>query len=293
MIRLKEADLQPTERASITDQCLASISRLSNELKDASAYLPAYDQRTYSTVFYKDLPVKIRAMLMGWSAWQAVRSLNENLQETRNAFAPKRKFVFQKKPVGRSNATKSGNGSSEDFSVQSRAAIGTSAKAASSNEHDRHDSGPSEDQDSLDAKPVSGAAAAITITSISSAHYRFESALIQPGSSIAITDIHHSVVDLTDPLSKPFATLAVKSVTESLLLCGRTSGAAHITGVENSTLIIWSRQVRLHECKNCLICLHCHSRPIIEGCKDIRFTPLQSDHVSIPFVALEILSYAF
>lgn len=49
MIRLKEADLQPTVRASIADQCLASISRLSNEVKDASAYLPAYDQRTYST----------------------------------------------------------------------------------------------------------------------------------------------------------------------------------------------------------------------------------------------------
>ena len=50
--------------------------------------------------------------------------------------------------------------------------------------------------------------------------------------------------------------------------------------------------MRLHECKNCLVCLHCHSRPIIEGCKDIRFTPLQTDYVSIPFVTFEILSYA-
>lgn len=51
MTRLKEIALQPAERASIIDHCLASISQLSNEVKDASAYLPAYDQRTYSTVF--------------------------------------------------------------------------------------------------------------------------------------------------------------------------------------------------------------------------------------------------
>lgn len=50
MNRLKETTLQPAERANITDQCLASISQLSNEVKDASAYLPGYDQRTYSTL---------------------------------------------------------------------------------------------------------------------------------------------------------------------------------------------------------------------------------------------------
>lgn len=50
MARLEETALPPAERASITDQCLASISQLSNEVKHASAYLPAYDQRMYSTL---------------------------------------------------------------------------------------------------------------------------------------------------------------------------------------------------------------------------------------------------
>ena len=51
MTRLRDTTLQPAERASIIDHCVASISRLSDEVKDASAHLPAYDQRTYSTVF--------------------------------------------------------------------------------------------------------------------------------------------------------------------------------------------------------------------------------------------------
>lgn len=37
-------------RSEAVDQCLAGIDRLSHDVKDASAYLPAYDQRTYSQV---------------------------------------------------------------------------------------------------------------------------------------------------------------------------------------------------------------------------------------------------
>jgi len=38
---------QPSEGV---DQCLAGIDQLSHDVKDASAVLPAYDQRTYSQV---------------------------------------------------------------------------------------------------------------------------------------------------------------------------------------------------------------------------------------------------
>ncbi|CAD6564858.1 MAG: hypothetical protein ASARMPRED_005711 [Alectoria sarmentosa] len=221
MARLKQSALQPAERANLTDQCLASISRLSNEAKDASAYLLAYDQRTCST---------------------AVRFLHENLQEIRNASASKRKFAF-KKTIAQKNAANSGNGPPEDVSVRSQGATGDEVKTASSNEPDHHSSDPQKTQDSLDAGPVSGTAGAITIASLSSTQHRFDFASSEPGSSVSITNIHHSAVDLSDSLSRPFATLAINSVTESLLICGRTSGAAHITGVENSTLIVWSRQV--------------------------------------------------
>ncbi len=38
------------ERNDAVDHCLAGIARLSHEVKDASSYLPAFDQRTYAEV---------------------------------------------------------------------------------------------------------------------------------------------------------------------------------------------------------------------------------------------------
>lgn len=38
------------ERNDAVDHCIAGIDQLSHEVKDASSYIPAYDQRTYSEV---------------------------------------------------------------------------------------------------------------------------------------------------------------------------------------------------------------------------------------------------
>lgn len=50
MERLADRPLIAGERADAADHCLAGITRLSSEVKDASTYLPAYDQRTYAEV---------------------------------------------------------------------------------------------------------------------------------------------------------------------------------------------------------------------------------------------------
>ena len=50
MSRLEDGTLQEVDQASLVAQCQNAISRMSNDVKDASSYLPAYDQRTYSTV---------------------------------------------------------------------------------------------------------------------------------------------------------------------------------------------------------------------------------------------------
>ena len=211
-----------------------------------------------------------------------VKSLNETLQEIRNASAPKRKFAFTRKTaIARENLVDSGNnGPSEDTSVQSRAGTGYSAATIYEPEHPT--SNPKERRDSHNAGPNLGTAGAITITSLSSTYHRLDSASLEPGSSISITRIHHSAINLSDSFSRSLATLAINSVTESLLICGRTSGAVHITGVQNSTLIVWSRQVRIHECKDCLVYLRCSSRPIIEDCTGIRFTPFPPIYVCTP-----------
>lgn len=50
MTRLADTALIGGERADATDHCLAGIARLSSEVKEASSYLPTYDQRTYVEV---------------------------------------------------------------------------------------------------------------------------------------------------------------------------------------------------------------------------------------------------
>lgn len=69
-----------SERPALIDQCLAGISHLSNLLKDASSYLPAYDQRAYSL---------------------KVKTLSEELSGIRQSLTPKQKFSFKSR---RSNA---------------------------------------------------------------------------------------------------------------------------------------------------------------------------------------------
>ncbi|KAL7269844.1 hypothetical protein RUND412_007471 [Rhizina undulata] len=70
------SNLQSSKRTEAIDHCLSRISRLSDVVKDASSYLPAYDQRSYS---------------------EQVKALSDKLSETRKALAPKQKFSFKSK----------------------------------------------------------------------------------------------------------------------------------------------------------------------------------------------------
>jgi len=83
----------------------------------------------------------------------------------------------------------------------------------------------------------------------------------------------------------PFAGLMLKNINESLIIAGHVAGAAHITAVENSVIVVASRQVRIHDCKNVDIYLLCTSRPIIEDCTNIRFSPIPEFHVSLGCVS--------
>ena len=54
MSQVKEGTLQELDHSRLVAQCQNALSQMSNELKDASTYLPAYDQRVYSTVYFTD-----------------------------------------------------------------------------------------------------------------------------------------------------------------------------------------------------------------------------------------------
>ena len=59
MARLADTALIGGERSDATDHCLAGIARLSSEVKDASSYLPTYDQRTYAEVASTSIPATL------------------------------------------------------------------------------------------------------------------------------------------------------------------------------------------------------------------------------------------
>ncbi|KAI5806347.1 tubulin binding cofactor C-domain-containing protein [Geopyxis carbonaria] len=74
-ITFKESyEISPNKRPAVIDQCLASITEFSDRIKDASPYLPAYDQRAYSL---------------------KLKGLSAKLSTTRQALTPKKKFSFK------------------------------------------------------------------------------------------------------------------------------------------------------------------------------------------------------
>ena len=215
--------------------------------------------------------------------------MREKLQEIRTASAPKPKFAF-KKPVPQRESTSCPNDGVKGSTVREKGFFNDGPTAITST-HTHGDAVSDSIQDGYEATvtPIAEPRApdfsdsqAITISSISYNRYILAPSSIHNGSSAFIMDIHHSVIDLSTPtnLADTFKTMTIRSVSESLLLCGIVSGALHVTGVDHGTLVINSRQVRIHKCRDCVIYLRCTSRPIIEDCKDIRFAPLPVIYVS-------------
>lgn len=91
-----------------------------------------------------------------------------------------------------------------------------------------------------------------------------------------LSNLHRCVVDMSSPtaVGQPFATLTLKNIDQSLIICGHVSGAAHLTNITNSTIVVASRQFRMHDSKACDVYLHASGRPIIEDCSGVRFAPL-------------------
>lgn len=130
-------------------------------------------------------------------------------------------------------------------------------------------------------KPSFSAAKNISISNHSGLHIILPSSASRATSSGSLTDLKNCIIDMSIPTSSgsAFPGLAIKNVSKSLIVGGRVNGAVHITGVSDSTIVVVARQVRIHECSNVDIYLHCGSHPIIEDCSGMRFSPLPKAYV--------------
>ncbi|CAL5866237.1 uncharacterized protein PFLUO_LOCUS444 [Penicillium psychrofluorescens] len=283
MDRLADTSLIGGERVDATDHCLAGIVRLSNEVKDAASYIPTYDQRVYA---------------------EAIKALQDKLSETRAAFEPRSKFTFKTKK----NASAISIADAAHLAAEGRRIIsgyrspGASSAGSSTfqtpnpstplNEPDKqHQERPELAPTSLPPislveggqkpQPEKKEGPSFAATSVSSVsvddHYGLHIMLPASGSTSTVpasmTSLRHCVVDMSIPTAdgKPYASLTIKGIDESLLICGQVNGPAHITGVEHSVLVVSCRQFRMHNCNDVDVYLSCSSNPIIEDCSNVRF----------------------
>ncbi|KAK1465204.1 tubulin binding cofactor C [Colletotrichum melonis] len=272
------------ERQDAIDHILAGISNLSNEVADASDYVPSYDQRNYA---------------------QSVKALTDKLNETTAKLAPRSRFQF--KPRGASSATTSTTNGPAAPKIDPRLIVGASladpfppsrggpvtappsssvTQAATETDSDGLGDLPNfpknynEEMARPSAtkvrKPSFSTAKDIAIFGQDGLHIILPSSASRATSSGRLTDLKGCVVDMSIALSghTSFANLALKNVERSLIVAGNVAGPAHITGVSDSIIVVSARQVRIHECRNVDIYLHCSSHPIIEDCSNMRFAPL-------------------
>ena len=141
-------------------------------------------------------------------------------------------------------------------------------------------------------KPSFSQATNVNISGHTSLHIILPSSASRATASGSLTRLNRCIVDMSVPTANgaPFAGLALKNIKESLIIAGHVAGAAHITAVQDSIIVVASRQVRMHDCKNVDVYLHCASRPIIENCSNVRFAPIPESHVSAKSQGLFLMS---
>ncbi|QDS77869.1 hypothetical protein FKW77_000251 [Venturia effusa] len=244
-----------TARLDAVNRSLASIARLQREVSDASSQLPAHNQKSYS---------------------DQLKQLNERLQKAREAFAPRQKFSFK-------NARKITSAASVTPITSAAQQFGnTSSKSPPSLQEEPSDEGKynlsiRSSPSKLNRRPSFTNAASLNIFSQKDIHISIPPSAENAITTSTIHDINNCVIDISFLYSSPglsFATMSITNISGSLILAGKVKGAIHITGMKNSVVVASTGQLRMHQCENVSVYLHCFSDPIIEHCKDVKFGPL-------------------
>ncbi|KAG5994097.1 hypothetical protein E4U43_003323, partial [Claviceps pusilla] len=258
------------ERQEATDHILAGISKLQHEVSDAAEFTPSYDRKQYS---------------------DSIKGLQDKLNETLSRITPKSRFQFRRCSIkthvdmgAPENDPRLHPGSfSRNFqnykSEEYREAIETDDTGgdlpsnAKTRDYNAELSRPSSESV---RKPSFSAAKTIGISNQSGLHIILPSSAARATSAGSLTDLKQCIVDMSVPTAqgRPFPGLALKNISQSLIIAGHVDGAVHITGVTNSIVVVIARQVRIHECKDVDIYMHCTSHPIIEDCTGMRFAPV-------------------
>ncbi|PHH85664.1 hypothetical protein CDD83_104 [Cordyceps sp. RAO-2017] len=267
------------ERQEAVDHVLAAIAKLQNDVADAADRTPSYDRRQYA---------------------ETIKGLHDKLHETVARVTPKSRFQFRRsladdahvdmgapendprlhpgslsrKPYGSPRSAPPREPAAESDDVLADLPATSRAK-----DYNKELSQPAA---SAIRKPSFSTANSIGISDQAGLHIILPSSAARATASGSLTNLRDCIVDMSVPTAhgRPFAGLALRSINDSLIVAGRVAGPVHITNVSDSILVVIARQVRIHQCKNVDVYLHCTSHPIIEDCTAMRFAPLPECYAS-------------
>lgn len=255
---------------------------------------------------------------------QAIKALQEKLSETRAAVQPRAKFSFKTKknpsaisltdaaeiaaqgrriipgylspgvssPDSSRNPTPlySSTPVNEVESLQLRPEIAPTSSSPAVFDESKNSPDPEKKENEI-RRPTFNNASSVSVDQHCGVHIMLPGAASNSAMPASITSISHCVVDMSIPTAdgKPYASLTIQGVKESLIICGQVDGPAHITGVEHSVIVVSCRQFRMHNCTDVDVYLSCTSNPIIEDCSRIRFSRMPRTYVSLFFFFFSFL----
>ena len=257
------------ERGSVLyTQWHASVASLQSLLNASVTGLPPYDVRKAQT---------------------AVDALGLAVEETRGRILPRKKFTFSKRrPPHTQAATSSADGAvdkppAESANAATASTGGAALSSASAGNMNSEEEGEREDEytirDRVDEVIVVTPAAL-------QAHMRAKQQKQQQGSSnssaASFDDAGGSfsgdlrLLNLTRccvMLLAPLRALRIDQLSHCVVLSGPVAGSLLLHDCNDCTVMVPSRQVRLHRSTGCDMYLRPCSRPIIEHCTQLRFGP--------------------
>ncbi|EFR03049.1 hypothetical protein MGYG_06047 [Nannizzia gypsea CBS 118893] len=286
--RISSLHTTPTvagEQVSAADYCLADISRLSDEVKNASTYIPSYDQRVYAV---------------------AIKSLQEKFADAKEAIAPRKRFAFkrsrQNTPIKNTTdeimqdivsapstpapntgpepntQTTQAEPKSSNTNMEPDAAMavdgGDEGKQAEEEAAKEGEEQQQEEKEEEEEQPAN--APVISYNQIQDSYIILPDSAPVQNISLSLQGIQQSVIDMSSipETGRSFSTCLLRDACDSLLICGKVDGPAYISDVIDSVVVVTCHQFRMHQCSNVIVYLSCATNPIIEGCMDIKFSPL-------------------
>ena len=255
------------DRQSAIDHVLAGLAKLQNSVADAADYTPAYDRRQYG---------------------EAVKVLQDKLNTTIAKVTPKSRFQFKRTAqtshvdmgapendprLNPGSLSTNGQARKAEVGILEPEAQDTIAELPKGKDYNDEMARPSL---SSIRQPSFSTAKNISISNQTGLHVILPPSAARATAAGSLTDLRDCIVDMSVPTAEgsPFPGLALKNISNSVIVAGRVTGPVHITNVTDSILVMTAHQVRIHDCTNVDIYLHCSSHPIIEDCKGMRFAPL-------------------